>query len=675
MYNTSVLDSVQNDEKTCRARKYSAALVLLCVLWLALRHYLTGTAGRLVPAIIGGGTALAALPLMDGKKPFKSFLLACLPYALLNALYFFSDAFYPGDTFNYHYPVFQYTAEQFAHNGTLTDFFPVSGGLRTAAYHVNLFPFSPFRLFGIALGAAQIPPLAAYKIQLFAGMLVTALGWWLVLLKATGNIRAAFFGLLAFLPGGATFTMHQEQALLTMHIAPWFVLSLLLVRQRPVCGPIALFLLCSGLAAHYPQIQVIALPLCAWGALLFCGREYLKTALLSARKAGAWAWLAAALAAAIALLPMLYMSGEIKLMGSPMRQASTLNVDTVADYLRLNSLQESSKTIKELGNYLWSSPQSPDSFAFSCGRPALLAGALAAFIWPGGFAAALLAALFMTLTLGINTPIPEILFKLHVPFFSVFRQWYHFFPFANLALSLGAAVGFKFLLERFATRTGRLLQFSAAALIFLQATDSTYLALKYADMTQIREKPVPMESFIFETRNIFGPAQIMQYSSRKQLADTTRRGLPQGPSAHDKFILAENGGAGLPQVLWAEQNAMKETVLDISLAQLQAEDPQAALKPLGGGLWLARLSTQQLLVLPFNYDMRWWAENNRGRQPVYRADGALSAFFAAVGDNRVSLKPKPDGYPLAAEAASGMMFLAIGMLLFCVLKEEPTLPS
>ena len=668
MYNTSVDDSCRQAEQTTHAGRYALALALLCPLWIALRYFLGGYAGQFLPAAAAGAVALAALPLMDARKPLKSFLLACLPFALVNILYLFSPYFYPGDTFNYHYPVFQHTASHFQTNSELSGYFPVSGGLRAAAYHINLFPFSPFRLLGIGLSAAQMPAMSAYKLQVFVGMLVTALGWWLLLLKATGDVRAAFFGLLAFLPGGATFTLHQEQVLMTMHIAPWFVLCLLMMKEHPVCGPLALVLFCSGLSAHYPQIQVIALPLCALAVLVFCGRKQLKPALLSARSAGASVWIAALLASALALLPMLYVSKQIKLMASPLREATSLQINNLDDYVRLNTMQQSSKTPGELLNYLRSSPTSPDSFAFSSGRPALLAAALALFVWPGGLVAAGLAAVFLALVLGINTPIPEILFRLHAPFFPLFRQWYHFFPFANLALSLCAALGFKFLLERFAARPSAL-KFAAAALIFLQAADSAGLALKYENLTRVREIPPVMETFVFERHNVFGPAQIMQYASRKKLGEASADGIPQGPNGYSTLIFSENGGAGLEQMLWARQQKITAPVLDITEARLKAEDPQVSLKRLGNGLVQARLATRQLMVVPFNYDMGWIAENNTGQQTVYRANGALCAFFATGGVNRLSLRPQADGYPLAAEAASGILILAIGMLIFCALRK------
>ncbi|HOX22706.1 MAG TPA: hypothetical protein PLL10_04515, partial [Elusimicrobiales bacterium] len=600
------------------------------------------------------------------------FLLAALPYILLNSLYIFSNSLYPSDTFNFHYPVFEHTAGTFASTGTLPPFFPVSGGVRAAAYHINLFPYSPFRLLGIALAAAHVPILTAYKLQVFTGMMLTGLGWWLVLLKATGNVRAALFGLLAFLPGGATFTLHQEQVLLTMHLAPWFILALLHMRRQPLCAPAAAVLFCAALGNHYPQIQAIALPVCAACALAmtkktpcFCAESGLKSRALT--------WLGAALLAAILLWPMKLLSNDITGMASPIRNSRSLSADSAANYIEMNRLQSSSSDPNELQNYLHSKKrmESPDSFAFSEGRPALVAVAFGLFLFPVGIIIPLAAALlFLLLTLGTHTPIPLLLYKLHFPFIALFRQWYHFFPFANMALSLCAALGLSSLMRR--SGDGKVLARLAMALLFLQTADGCYTALKYADRTQVIERAVPLDLLMSEKKNAYGPAYIMQYASRKTLSENCPDRIPEQMTGYDSVLLAEDGKSTAALACRAQENGLKLPLLSLTPEELRRIDPETEIRVTGKNLKQARLKTKRLMLLPFNYDLGWLLDGPEGTQQLHKADGALCSFFAAKEDLQYRLKAAPDNYAPAAVAASALSLLLIGFVLFCAIKNPTT---
>lgn len=654
-------------EKLRQALNLSA----LCLLWVVLRYSVELLQQVSAPspmlnlplALISGGIAIAVLPLLDREKPISGFLLACLPYVLLNSLYLFSDKFYPGDTFNYHFPVFSHVYEYFQANHSLPGFFPESGGVRAAVYHVNLFPFGPLRLLSLPMALAHLPPLEAYKLQVLAGMLLTGLGFWLFLLKATGDARAAFFGLLAFMPGGATFTLHQEQVLMTMLAAPWLGLCLLNLREKPVCAPIALVLFAFALGTHYPQIQAAALALCALALLAYAGKNAAGQVFTAARGAGKAYWAAAVLLSVLALWPMFYVGRDMKDMSSPMRQSRTLERGTYGDYYRINTLQDSSKPARELLNYLHPSPDSPDSFSYFCGRPAVLAAVLGALFFPARLAVpALLTALFLLLSMGVNTPLPKLLFALHLPFIAVFRQWFHFFPFANMALAMCAALSAKLLFARLGEKKAVKLLFGT--LLFAQAADGAFTALRYADMTSGRAPLLSLPPLMFEIKPACGPAHIMQYSARAELAGKYPQRIPAQPETYAKILLRAEGGAGLADTALAVEQGLPYPVLDISLAQLKTLDPLAEVKEISGGLLEAGLS-KQAVVLPFNYDMGW----SGGEVRIFRADGALCAAILENASQRFDLEPGRDSYPLSAALASAVFLLAAGAALLAALKK------
>jgi hypothetical protein len=92
---------------------------------------------------------------------------------------------------------------------------------------------------------------------------------------------------------------------------------------------------------------------------------------------------------------------------------------------------------------------------------------------------------------GIHFQFAQLMYVVHFPFVSLFRQWYHFFPYIHFCLSTMVAIGCAKIIEKFPKRVIPI--YGLTALVCAGAViQGRYLNEKYASVTRWRsEKTIP----------------------------------------------------------------------------------------------------------------------------------------------------------------------------------------
>jgi hypothetical protein len=359
------------------------------------------------------------------------------------------------DNLIYHLPAFVYFSASLDLGHGLPLWYTSFGGYPVSITSASLFPFMPHKLFGYALYAVTgLDAMSVYKLSITAGMLMTGGGWWLVLRRLTGSRPAATFGTLILLLGGTGITIfHQEQALCTVFLVPWMLLCLMKLREDISAALPLAVLLGISMTIHYPQIHLVAF-LLLMVSLVMTG--HVRSDLLHLGRSRPLVLLLAVVLFFAAALPAIPVARLMEDFASPIRGRLDLAVESLSDYVRLNTIDRSSAAPGYLRNYLL--PQvdvRDDQFVFfitTLGAMFAALGIMASL--RRSLVVLVMAVLLLWATLGIHAYLPHVLYLIHVPFIKYFRQWYHFAPLTNMALSALAALGLAAVLHRL-RRAGR----------------------------------------------------------------------------------------------------------------------------------------------------------------------------------------------------------------------------
>lgn len=574
-----------------------------------------------------------SLVLLDRRDGASNFLLAAAPVVIVFSCFLFSP-YLPSGDIDFHVPMFSYMAEHFS-AGRVCPWIASAGGIRTGFVHISDFLTVPHRLTGYFLYTMTgMGAEFAYRLQFILGVLFIGFGWWLVLKKLTGSRYAAFFGALMVMLGGNGMTFHQEQALATQYLAPWFVLSLMKVRDdRSFILPAAA-IAGLGLSTHQPQLQMIA--------MVLTGVVFAAVSPATVRAAWRVRWFGAAAVCLIVLaaLPSAYLLHHLPSLVSPMREMDDLLAcTTLQQYDVLTGQQIASAPRRYLEQYFmprFGAESGADCCAFFVGRPALvMAAAGVALNFRAALVPVFLAACFMVLTLGLNSPgmVPRALFLAGVPYINVFRQWYHFFPLLNFCLSAAAAIGVAAAAARISRAAGGRRTVAAGCLalaMLLNFVDLAHYALSYTSVFAANNRYVPPA--------VNGPLLLAG---------------PDGPT--ELFIYRSRGRAPVPDELWP--------VALISLVDRAVVPGDGGMLPLGveGAAGITRsfdaavtaeglscsveIPGPRLLVTPLNYDLRLKAFVDGSPVPVHRVNGFLAGVeLEKQGRHAVKFALAEDGY-------------------------------
>ncbi len=619
--------------------------------------------------------ALASLPLLDRGGEARAFLLACLPYLAFGAAYAVSPETLEGDSMWFHEPVFKFIARSFAAGEFLPPWLPQSGGIRIGFFHINFFFSLPHRAAGYFLYSLfPIPPAVLYKIQYLLGTVTFSLGWWMVLRKITGNRTGAFLGVLMISLGGTGITFHQEQAVATAYLLPWFVLLLLDSGRRPFCLLAAGTVFGLGLTLHYPQIQSISLALAAAGlaaaglirpgALVGSGKRYLLSALLLALLAAG---------------PAVYLWRESPRLASGLRKMDIgERPRNLPEYLNLQRGASSAAPAYLLQYWQprWSAVNGErppidvsDRCAFFVGRPGLILAVVGLILGlPAAGLVGILAAVFALLSIGINSPLPfpRYFYQLGIPFFDVFRQWVHFFPMINYCLSLLAAIGISRILGMSGRRPRRVVTILVAGTVFFQVFDTALYGRRYLSLFPSREQPAGLQEMFFERDN-FSASSVFQYRDRYHLNRLCgERAIPPRPYLTPVFRRLDPRQAGEPEQVCRYLSLHPDIPAVTPIGpgggpSGEAAPPGQGIQDLEFAVGFTGIAGQcsaagpGLVVTPLNRGLEARAFLNGKPAPAYPVNCALTGIPVGAGDLRLELRVAHDCY---------LLFFLVQWLLF-----------
>lgn len=361
------------------------------------------------------------------------------------------------DNISYHMPNFIYVLDSLRYGFGLPAWDPALGGSPVHITSLSLFPYVPYRLAAYVAGLVTgMQELGAYKVSLVMGAALAALGWWLFLHDWLGSRAGATLGTLVFLFGGTGITLfHQEQALVTVLPMPWVLLFMRMLSRDARYLYLVSALIGFSFTLHYPHIQLLSLvffliAIAVTGGLrvstvkkVFMDRQRL---LLS---------LGLFVLAASPLMPIMTSMGDFM---SPLRGGEELGAGMLGQYVELNSVQKSSAEFSYLLNYLIpvrSERLVIDLYALFIPYTGLALAAAALALRFREARPALIVAFFgLWAALGIHAYMPQALFMIKFPFIGGFRQWYHFVPVVNLAVSALSALGAVVLIEKWRLTAG-----------------------------------------------------------------------------------------------------------------------------------------------------------------------------------------------------------------------------
>jgi len=483
-----------------------------------------------IVALIG----IFSIHLMHDTSSFAYYLLVCIPYLMVTAQFMFSADLPVHDSWKYHFPVFEYVGDALSHQYFLPEWFPVNGGIRLGFFHINFFATLPHRILGYFLyGIFPISVAQAYKIQYVAGVLLNCFGWWIVLQKFVRSHYAAYFGTLAIMMGGTGITFHQEQVLATMYLWPWFVLALWKLREDTSYIFPAVVLLGCGLTTHYPHIHLISMGLLM--LLMLCLRFNIVRHLYRRQKKNI---IFLGVLFFLALLPSLYLLNNIEFLASSHRN---IQAETYEEYFASNEVGYSSAQPKYFYQYIlpvfeWPpNPHNPrgytiDYTSFFVGRLLLLLALLGVLLQlPKTLPIIGLLLLSILLTLGVHSvvSIPKLLYILHFPFLTTFRQWVHFSPMVNVCLSALGAMGLAAFMRYFEHSSKKFIGILVIIpIFFLQIADLALYDKNYLSVLHEETSPVRLDERFFARKSLI-PTNIFQYKNRSILQHYCADAIPE----------------------------------------------------------------------------------------------------------------------------------------------------
>lgn len=613
------------------------------------------------------------------------------------------------DNVMYHMPNFIYVLDSLRFGYGLPLWYPETGGSPLDITSISLFPFVPYRIVAYALGLiSNLHEAQVYKISLAMGVTLAALGWWLALRQWLASTWAAAAGVMVFLFGGTGLTVfHQEQTLVTVLMMPWVVYALIKTRDDASYLMLAAALSGMSLTLHYPHIQLMSTVFFVVALWLTGALEGRIKPLVTRRKI----MLVSAVLFVLALLPLYPVATTMGEFSSPLRVGSGIGAKNLTEYISLNGIQYSSSRWVYLLNYLLPSRTERlyiDMYAMFIPYAGLALAAAGCFM---GFRRARVALIMLVLglwaTLGIHAYLPQILFVLHVPFIGEFRQWYHFVPVVNLALSALAALGANELIARYSGHAGwRLWASAALAIIALeggiymhQYSTSTlshvlkppktitrelytqYLshgrfAKRLGDdaLGLMRELNKPMVTY----RSIMDLSLTcpkLQYEGNVFVTKLVyqERAKPGGLELQSMFcatglqsvsVLAKPSGAPISGVETLPAEAFDKADPDELASTYGVEGARILLTPVDAVV-RGESATDGLLVVPFAYDMGFDVTSDARRVspwPVYM--GAMVGVPVKAGPMDVTLSVRPRAYPLLVAVQYATIFAAALLAIF-----------
>ncbi len=606
---------------------------------------------------LAGLISVLLLSLLRKERTHLNYLLVCLPYIMVT-LPFLASRDLPGwDSWFFHFRAFRYVADAIAHGHVFPEWFQTGGGIRIGFYHVNLFPFLPHRIIGYLLySILPISIVIAYKLQYILGVILMCFGWWLVLMELTHCRYASFFGALMIMMGGTGITFHQEQALATTYLMPWFVLSLLKLRDNAsyVLPTVVLFGL--GLSTHYPQIQLISMGLVF--LFMIISYPHLIKKAIPKRK---WLIPVLLLLFILAILPSFYIYINIDNLASPLRGKENICQRTYDEYIHFVRKDHSYASPKYYMQYIkpiFKRPRGFDRCSFFVGRIALI---LALFWILTQFRRSvliiLLLAIFTLLTLGVDSivPIPRYLYLIRFPFIEVFRQWFHFFPMVNFCLSAMAALGFASLIRYLRPRSALLFSASLAFVLFFQIADLAIYDMKYINAYRVTGESI--EKFDIPDRfssKAVTYLTLFQYKNRFKLSRFCPHAIPT-ESFLTTNIVGVLGGPHREFQRVCKMALKKDAPIVINsplpaLSRIYSPGKEIISKKCAAKIQYNKLlfnvmaPQPALVATPLNYDLGPKAYVDGREVKVYRVNSALSGILVKKGDREVTLSIPSDLY-------------------------------
>lgn len=613
-------------------------------------------------------SVISIIPLVflyKGRSVFD-YLIVCIPYIMVTGRFLFLPVLPIWDSWSYHFPMFKYIGDTIANGHLFPEWFPVSGGVRIGFFHIQVFSTIPHRILGYLLYIIlPISPVFIYKLQYILGIIFMCFGWWIVLKKITHCHYASCFGTLMIMMGGTGITFHQEQVLATTYLIPWFVLSLLKMRENSFYVFPSIVLFGLGLNTHNTQIQFISMGLIVLLIIIY-HPQLIKTVFHEQRRFA----LLLLFLFVLSILPSLYLFYNTSDLATSVRKTvEYFHPKTYEEYLSLSIGNFSSAPLSYYNQYIKPIVDTAnnvqgvlmDRCAFFVGRIALILVVLAVLSKPlWSMPVLFLLTTFILLTLGVNSiiPIPKYLYYLRFPFIDVFRQWYHFFPMVNYCLSALAAVGISYFSRYSSRKTHTIFSISIFLILFLQITDLSVYGLKYCSTFYRKDIPGEISDTLF-SREICPPADLFHYRNRFKLCRLCPQAIPLEPVLTNDIITVTDGYiAELEEICNIVKGGKSSVAANIAPQVLQDYfPPYKSLNKFKKTVnfnsvrydklfWDVELSEPALFVIPLNYNLGLKAIVDGKEAEVWRVNSALSGILLREGNHHIKLKVASDIYLL-----------------------------
>ena len=615
--------------------------------------YITLSAPLIGSLLVASLSLLLVLLYQRSKKPIP-YLLVCLPYLLAVFPFVLFRELPAGDSHTFWYPSFEHILNAVRDGYLFPQWFPTSGGVRIGLSHITFSPTLPHRILGCYLYSfLPFSSVIIYKLGYISGVMLMCFGWWLVLNHLTGCRLAAYFGTLMIMMGGAGITFHQEQVLGVTCYIPWFVYSILKIRDDPRFIFPAAILFGLGLTVYYPQIEFISMGLFIV-VMAFFSPSTIKNLFLAQKRSSVLLLILFILA----LLPALYLLKDINNLACDTRKFST---DTYPEYLKMNQAGLSSASSSYFHQYIKPTVQDaeiegygemPDRCSLFVGRIALVLALFGIISMPRkAWPIIIFLVFFIALTLGINSPIsiPSILFMLRFPTINLFREWVHFFPMINFCLSALAALGFAGLVRYRGKNAGTVFSILIPIILFIQIADLSLYDRQY--ITEFKEDAGPDLESQFFSRKSYSIIRVLQYKNRHGLYHICPEAIPLEPYLTTNIITVpgreERDPAEICSILSRGDN---QVIIDTPIPSIFQSDEEIgrlscpAEVTSRGLMVMVSAPGAALLVPPLNYDLRPRAFLDGEEVMVARVNGALSGVFVPEGIHSVSFRIPWDIY-------------------------------
>lgn len=387
-------------------------------------------------------------------------------FLLLNWEYISQSDFFPvRDNMVFHFFNYTYIANSIAHGFGLPSWYPIAGGSPIGATSLAWASAVPHRLFGYLLYAwGPFDLVTSYKLTTFIGIFLIAGGWWLFCYELFNNrVVASFCALFFMFTGQSVTVLHHEHVIGTMFWVPWILICLLRV-QRDIrfLVPLA-FTTGVAITTCFPHYIFIPLLL-----MISCFLVFRRKAIrLPSNLRSAWrsSVLLSGITFVAAVSPLAFVVLTRRDFAAPMRGFLKMEINSLQDYIQLNTAQASSATMEYVWQYIRLNPTTPDDMMAMHLTYTVLALALFGLIvnFRRVLPLTVLLGLLVWSTLGINHYAAQFFYIIRFPFISLFRQWYQLFPMVSFVAIIMAGFGLLWLYNKL----NKLARRSVFAILFI----------------------------------------------------------------------------------------------------------------------------------------------------------------------------------------------------------------